>query len=153
MSHSDPLRRYVRQTRFAPLGEEGQRRLMASGALVCGCGALGSTLANLLVRAGVGTVRIVDRDFVEASNLQRQVLFDEEDAAAGLPKAVAAAARLARINSTVRIEPVVADIDFRNLPQLAEGMQVIVDGTDNFETRLLLNDLALESGTPGVYGG
>lgn len=153
MSNAELLRRYVRQTRFAPLGQVGQQRLMAGRALVCGCGALGSVLANLLVRAGVGTVRIVDRDFVELSNLQRQVLFDEEDAAAGQPKAVAAAAKLARINSAVTVEPVVADVNFRNLAQLADGMQVIVDGTDNFETRFLINDFGLQSGVPWVYGG
>lgn len=150
---SDDLSRYARQIRFAPLGEEGQHRLMHSRALVCGCGALGSFAANLLVRAGVGAVRIVDRDFVETSNLQRQVLFDEHDAAAGLPKAVAAAEKLARINSTVRVEPVVADLDPRNIEQLADGADVIVDGTDNFETRFLINDFAVSRRLPWVYGG
>lgn len=149
----DQLARYARQIRFAPLGEHGQRRLMESRALVCGCGALGSFAANLLVRAGVGTVRIVDRDFVETSNLQRQVLFDEQDAAAGLPKAVAAAEKLARINSQVRIEPVVADLEPRNIDELAQGVDVIVDGTDNFETRFLINDFAVSRRLPWVYGG
>jgi adenylyltransferase/sulfurtransferase len=149
----DDLSRYARQMRFAPLGDEGQRRLVQSRALVCGCGALGSFVANLLVRAGVGALRIVDRDFVETSNLQRQVLFDEHDAAAGLPKAVAAAEKLARINSTVRVEPVVADLDPRNIDQLADGADVIVDGTDNFETRFLINDFAVSRRRPWVYGG
>jgi len=147
------LDRYLRQMRFGPLGEEGQRRLCAGRALVCGCGALGSVIANTLVRAGVGHVRIVDRDFVETSNLQRQVLFDEQDAAAGLPKAVAAAARLKTVNSQVEIEPIVAHVDRGNIAALAEGVDVIVDGTDNFETRFLINDLAVDRGISWVYGG
>jgi adenylyltransferase/sulfurtransferase len=147
------LERYVRQTRFTPLGEEGQRRLMAGRALVCGCGALGSTIANLLVRSGVGFVRIVDRDFVEASNLQRQSLFDEEDAKNGVPKAVAAAEKLRRANSTVAIEPVVADVNPANIEKLCEGIDVILDGTDNFETRYLLNDISAKNGIPWIYGG
>ena len=145
--------RYARQERFAPLGEEGQRRLGESTVLIVGCGALGSVTANTLVRAGVGRVRIVDRDFLEITNLQRQVLFDEEDVAAGLPKAIAAANRLRRINSQVKVDPVVADLTHENIRALAEGVDVIVDGTDNFEARLLINDYAIESGTPWVYGG
>jgi molybdopterin-synthase adenylyltransferase len=147
------LDRYLRQSRFAPLGEDGQRRLMAGRALVCGCGALGSTIANLLVRAGVGTLRIVDRDFVELSNLQRQVLFDEADAASGTPKAVAAAEKLRAVNSTVAIEPVVADVNPANAESLCDGIDVILDGTDNFETRFLLNDVSIKNGIPWVYGG
>ncbi len=138
---------------FRRLGEEGQRRLGQSRALLCGCGALGSTIANLLVRAGVGTLRIVDRDFVELSNLQRQSLFDEADARAGLPKAVAAAEKLRTINSTVAVEPIVADIEPANIERFCEGMDVILDGTDNFETRFLLNDAAVKLGLPWVYGG
>ena len=111
--------------------------------LVCGCGALGSAAANALVRAGVGTVRIVDRDFVELSNLQRQVLFDEDDARQGLPKAVAAAEKLRHINSAVTVEPIVADIDHTNIASFCRGADVIVDGTDNFETRFLINDAAV----------
>jgi molybdopterin/thiamine biosynthesis adenylyltransferase len=145
--------RYVRQTRYPPLGEEGQRRLAASQVLVCGCGALGSWLANLLVRAGVGSVRIVDRDFVETSNLARQVLFDEEDVARQLPKAVAAAEKLRRINSEIEIEAVVADVDHTNIARLCEGVDAIVDGTDNFQTRFLVNDYSIQSGIPWVYGG
>ena len=147
------LDRYIRQVRYPPLGETGQQRLAAGCALVCGCGALGSTLANLLVRAGVGRVRIVDRDFVDLTNLQRQALFDEQDVAAGLPKAIAAAEKLRRINSEVQIEPVVADINPSNIESLCEGVQVIVDGTDNFETRFLINDAAVKHGIPWVYGG
>lgn len=147
------LDRYVRQMRYPPLGEAGQRRLLESRALVCGCGALGSTLANHLVRAGVGHVRIVDRDFVDLSNLQRQALFDEQDVAAGLPKAVAAAEKLRRVNSEVEVEPVVADVGPDNVERLCDGVQVIVDGTDNFETRFLINDAAVKHGIPWVYGG
>lgn len=147
------LARYARQVRFPPLGEEGQQRLTQGRAMICGCGALGSAIADTLVRAGVGTVRIVDRDFVELSNLQRQTLFDEADAAACLPKAVAAAEKLRRINSGVSVEPVVADVDPTNIEQFCAEMDVIVDGTDNFETRFLINDAAVKLGLPWVYGG
>jgi molybdopterin-synthase adenylyltransferase len=145
--------RYARQIRFTALGEEGQRRLQQSKALLCGCGALGSTIANLLVRAGVGTLRIVDRDFVELGNLQRQSLFDEADAATALPKAVAAADKLRKINSTVVVEPLVADVGPTNIRRFCDGIDLILDGTDNFETRLLLNDAALKFSIPWVYGG
>jgi adenylyltransferase/sulfurtransferase len=147
------LDRYVRQIRYAPLGEEGQRRLLAGRALICGCGALGSVIANTLARSGVGYLRIVDRDFLEMNNLQRQVLFDEEDVAAGLPKAIAAAAKLQKINSHIAIEPLVTDVDHTNVRELTDGIDIILDGTDNFETRMLLNDVALERGIPWVYGG
>ena len=148
-----PLDRYVRQMRFPALGEAGQRRLLQSRAMICGCGALGSTAANLLVRAGVGAVRIVDRDFVELSNLQRQTLFDQRDAREGLPKAVAAAEKLRQINSSVAVEAIVADIDGTNVERFCEGVDVIVDGTDNFETRFLINDAAVRRRLPWVYGG
>lgn len=121
--------------------------------MICGCGALGSLLANTLVRAGVGHVRIVDRDFIELNNLQRQFLFDEDDIAAGLPKAIAAANKLRRINSDVEVEPIVADVDFRNVETLCAGVDAIVDGADNFETRFLLNDAAVKLGIPWIYGG
>ena len=150
---SENLDRYVRQTRYQPLGMEGQRRLAAGRALVCGCGALGTVAANTLVRAGVGAVRIVDRDFIELNNLQRQVLFTEEDVKRGLPKAIAAAEKLRQINSQVEIEPVVADVDHLNIEKLIDGVDVIVDGTDNFQTRFLVNDAAIKHGIPWVYGG
>ncbi len=153
MSVEPSWERYVRQIRYARWGEEGQRALAASAALVCGCGALGSMAANMLVRAGVGRVRIVDRDFLQTSNLQRQVLFDEDDVARQLPKAVAAAEKLRRINSEVRVEAVVADVDHGNLEDLCRGVQVIVDGSDNFELRFLINDVAVKHGIPWVYGG
>ncbi len=150
---SDPLARYSKQTRFAPIGKEGQNNLTDSKVLICGCGALGSVIANTLARAGVGHLKIVDRDYLEISNLQRQVLFDEEDVDAGMPKAIAAANRLAKINSSIEIEPIVADVTFRNLPELAKGVDLILDGTDNFETRLLLNDYSLKHSIPWIFGG
>lgn len=152
MPNNSPTR-YDRQARFAPLGDEGQRRLASARALVCGCGALGSVVAETLVRAGVGLVRIVDRDFVELNNLQRQVLYDEQDVAECLPKAIAAANKLRHINSEIEIEPIVADVTHRNIGTLASDMDVIVDGTDNFGTRLLVNDFAVKHNKPWVYGG
>ncbi len=148
-----PLDRYVRQIRYGPIGEEGQRKLLAGRALICGCGALGSVIANTLARAGVGYLRIVDRDFLETNNLQRQVLFDEQDVADALPKAVAAATKLRRINSEITIDARVTDVDHTNVVELTDEIDVILDGTDNFETRMLLNDVALSRGVPWVYGG
>ncbi len=147
------LDRYARQMRYGPIGEEGQRKLLASRALVCGCGALGSVLANTLARSGVGHLRIVDRDFLELNNLQRQVLYDEQDVADNLPKVVAAQRKLQRINSQVEVEAVVADVDHANIGRLVDGVDVMVDGTDNFETRYLLNDAAIKFSIPWVYGG
>jgi adenylyltransferase/sulfurtransferase len=151
--HDPSLARYIRQVRYPGVGAEGQRRLLAARALVCGCGALGSVLANTLARAGVGRLRIVDRDFLELNNLQRQVLYDEQDVAAGLPKAVAAEAKLRTINSQIDIEAIVADVDHTTIGRLLQDVDVIVDGTDNFETRFLLNDAAVKFGIPWVYGG
>src|SRR5205823_9880738 len=130
--------------RFGGIGVEGQRKLLASRALVVGCGALGSVIANTLTRAGVGKLRIVDRDFLELNNLQRQVLYDEADVAAALPKAVAAAEKLRRINGDVQIEPIVADVEAGNILGLCDGCDIILDGTDNFETRFLLNEAAIK---------
>lgn len=153
MSQPGDLDRYSRQVRYAPIGEAGQQRLMRSHVLVCGCGALGSMLANTLARSGVGRLRIVDRDFVEVTNLQRQVLFDEDDARQSLPKAIAAAEKLRLINSQVAVEPIVADVHNGNLLALCEGVDLIVDGTDNFEIRFLVNDAAIKLCIPWVYGG
>jgi molybdopterin-synthase adenylyltransferase len=147
------LARYHRQMLLPQWGEEGQQRLAQSHSLLIGCGALGCTIADLLVRAGVGTLTIVDRDVVELTNLQRQTLFIESDAAAGLPKAEAARRRLNAANSSVRINPVIADFTSRNALKLSEGAGLILDGTDNFETRYLINDLAIKRGIPYVYGG
>src|SRR4051812_4800908 len=150
---NDPLDRYSRQVRFPGMGEEGQRKLMASRVTLCGCGALGTVLANHLVRAGVGFVRVVDRDFIETHNLQRQILFDEQDVADNLPKAEAAARKLRKINSTVTIEPIVTDIDHTNIERLVSDVDLILDGTDNFETRYLINDAAVKLGKPWIFGG
>ena len=147
------LDRYVRQMRYPPIGEEGQQKLSRSRALICGCGALGSVMANTLARSGVGSLRLVDRDFLETNNLQRQVLYDEEDVAAGIPKAIAAQRRLQKINSQIEIEAIVTDVDHTNIGDLVEQVDVILDGTDNFETRFLLNDVSLQSGIPWIYGG
>jgi molybdopterin/thiamine biosynthesis adenylyltransferase len=143
--------KYSRQLLFAPLGEQGQERLLASSAVVVGCGAIGAAAANLLVRAGVGRLRVIDRDFVEPSNLQRQTLFDEADAREALPKAIAAERKLRAINSTVAVEGVVADINPRNAEELFAGFDLILDGSDNFETRFLVNDFSVKSGTPWIY--
>jgi molybdopterin-synthase adenylyltransferase len=146
------LARYSRQMLFPPVGQEGQQRLLAARVVLIGCGALGTVLANTLVRAGVGHLRIVDRDFIEPNNLQRQVLFDEDDIAANLPKAEAACRKLRRINSGVQIEAAVTDVTHRNIESLADGADLLLDGTDNFETRFLINDLAVKTHRPWVYG-
>ncbi|MFO0940566.1 MAG: ThiF family adenylyltransferase [Pirellulales bacterium] len=147
------LSRYVRQQRFAPIGSEGQQKISRSSVLVCGCGALGSVIAERLVRSGVGKVRIVDRDWVELSNLQRQTLFNEQHAKLSIPKAVAAAEVLSQINSDVQIEPVVEDLTCDNIDTLASGCDLLLDGTDNFETRLLMNDYCLKQNLPWVHAG
>ena len=133
------------------MGKEGQRRILNSSAVVAGCGAIGAAAAQLLARAGVGRLRVIDRDFVEASNLQRQALFDEGDAAANLPKAVAAERKLRLLNSEIQVEGVVADIVPDNAEELLGGFDLILDGTDNFETRFLLNDCAVQAGKPWIY--
>ena len=145
--------RFSRQTRFAPLGTHGQEKLQRSRVLLVGVGALGTHIASCLVRAGIGHLWLVDRDVVELDNLQRQVLFDEDDIAANLPKAEAAAAKLSRINSEVTVEPVVVDVNHSNIEHLTAGADLLLDGTDNFEVRFLLNDASLESGIPWIYAG
>ena len=143
--------RYSRQILFRGVGAEGQKRLAAARVVVVGCGATGSAVASLLARAGVGTIRIVDRDYVEPSNLQRQTLFDESDARESLPKAVAAAKRIAAFNSQIVVEPQVADLTPANADLLLAGAELILDGTDNFETRYLMNDYAVKHGMPWIY--
>jgi adenylyltransferase/sulfurtransferase len=143
--------KYSRQILFAGIGEQGQQRLLASCAVVVGCGAIGAAAANLLTRAGVGKLRIIDRDFVEPSNLQRQTLFDESDALAALPKAVAAERKLCSINSGVSVEGIVADLGPENAAELLAPFDLILDGTDNFETRFLINDFAVQNGKPWIY--
>ena len=153
MNTENPLERYSRQMRVPGIGKAGQQKIMNARVTLCGVGALGTVLANTLVRAGVGFVRVVDRDFVEPSNLQRQVLFDESDVTGNLPKAEAAAIKLRQINSSVTVEPVVADINRTNIEDLCKDADLILDGTDNFEVRYLINDVAIKHHKPWVYGG
>ena len=144
--------RYSRQVLFGGIGSEGQSRLADSRALIIGCGALGSAHAEALVRAGVGKLRIVDRDFVEFSNLQRQTMFTESDAAVKLPKAIAAAQHLREINSSIEVGPEIADVNYSNIERLIEGCDVVIDGTDNFATRYLINDACVKHGVNWIYG-
>lgn len=144
--------RYSRQILFSGIGPDGQKRLAASRVLLIGCGALGASHCEMLARAGVGSLRIVDRDFVEITNLQRQTLFKETDAEYRLPKAVAAAARIAEINSEINVEPIVADANSSNIEGYTAGCDLILDGTDNFEIRYLINDVAVKHGVPWIYG-
>ena len=152
-TEANPLERYSRQMRVPGIGKAGQQKIMNSRVALCGVGALGTVLANTLVRAGVGFVRVIDRDFVEPSNLQRQVLFDESDVTNNLPKSEAAAAKLRAINSSVQIESVVADINRTNIEEFCRDADLILDGTDNFEVRYLINDVAIKQNKPWVYGG
>ncbi len=143
--------RYSRQVLFLGIGQEGQDRLASARVALVGCGATGSALASLLTRAGVGNLRIIDRDYVEPSNLQRQFLFDEADAAEAMPKAIAAARRIAAFNSQIAIEPMVKDLVPANIQALLEGIDLVLDGTDNFETRYLINDFAVKASLPWIY--
>ncbi len=152
MKDASSAEKYSRQVLFQGIGEAGQQRLGAARAVLVGCGALGSAQANALVRAGIGALRIIDRDFVEESNLQRQMLFDEQDAREALPKAVAAERKLKAINSDVAAEGAVADLVAENAEELLSDADVILDGTDNFETRYLMNDVAVKHNRPWVYG-
>jgi len=147
------INRYSRQTLFGGIGKEGQRRLGNGYVVIIGCGALGTIIATSLVRAGVGRVRIIDRDFIEYHNLQRQVLFDEDDIQNGLPKAIAAEQHLKKVNSSVEVEGIVADVNYTNIERLTSGADLILDGLDNFETRFLINDVSLKNKIPWVYGG
>lgn len=144
--------RYSRQILFEGIGDEGQRLLGDAKVVIIGCGALGGIQAETLARAGVGHLVLVDRDFVEESNLQRQIMFDETDALARLPKPVAAAARIARVNSDITVEPIVTDVNFENIEEIISGASAVLDGTDNFETRFLINDACVKSKISWVYG-
>jgi len=144
--------RYSRQIRFRAIGEDGQRCLSQSRVAIVGCGALGSVQAELLARAGVGFLRLIDRDYIEWNNLQRQMLYDEKDAEQFLPKAAAAAAHLRAINSSIEVEAVVSDLTAANVDDLFEKIDLVIDGTDNFETRYLINDYSLCHGVPWIYG-
>ncbi len=147
----DQQERYSRQILLSGIGEAGQERILGARAVLVGCGALGTAAANILIRAGLGHLRIIDRDFVEWSNLQRQTLFEESDARESLPKAVAAERRLHAANAGVQVEGMVGDLTPGNASELLEGFGLILDGTDNFETRLLLNDVAVSLGVPWIY--
>lgn len=159
MSTATPdISRYHRQTLLPGFGEAGQHKLLASSALIIGCGALGTVIANMLARAGVGHLIIVDRDFIEVTNLQRQVLFDEQDVADAIPKAEAAKRKIAGINSQVKVDAVVEDVNHTNIERLINmgrngKVDVILDGVDNFETRYVVNDAAVKHEIPYVYGG
>jgi len=153
MSNGDALQgRYARQVVLKEIGETGQRKIGEAVAVVAGLGALGTHIAELLARAGVGTLRLVDRDLVEVSNLQRQSLFAEDDAAESLPKAEAAVRRLRRVNSAIRYDPIVADINPGNVERITDGATVVVDGLDNFYTRMVVNEACVKRGVPLVYG-
>lgn len=153
MSTNTDLARYLRQTIFAGIGETGQQKLLAARVVVIGCGANGTVIANHLARAGVGHLTIVDRDFIELNNLQRQLLFDEQDLAGNLPKAVAAERKLRAINSEIEIDGVVTDVNAENVEALIEGATLVMDGTDNFETRYILNDACVKHAIPWIYTG
>jgi adenylyltransferase/sulfurtransferase len=152
MNNGANLTRYSRQILFSGIGEEGQGLLGQSHAIIIGCGALGSVSASLLTRAGVGSLKIIDRDFIEENNLQRQILFDEEDIKKGLPKAIAAQEKLRKANSSIKIEGVVSDVNYTNIERLLDGADVIIDGLDNFESRFLLNDYCVKNNIPWIYG-
>ncbi|MFN2579227.1 MAG: ThiF family adenylyltransferase [Pyrinomonadaceae bacterium] len=148
-SHPD---RYSRQILFEPIGEEGQRRVLNARVVIIGCGALGSAQAEVLARAGVGRLRVIDRDFLEFSNLQRQTMFTESDAANRLPKAIACANHLSKINSEIKIEPEIADVNFSNIERLIRECNVVIDGTDNFAARYLINDACVKHNVNWIYG-
>lgn len=149
---ADQKERYSRQILFSPIGEEGQERIRKARVCIVGCGALGSFQAEALARAGAGHLRLIDRDYVDYTNLQRQWLYDERDAQNESPKAVAAAARVHELNSDVQVEPMVTDLTPSNAEELVDGCDLILDGTDNFETRYLLNDLSVKRGVTWIYG-
>ncbi|MFN3650455.1 MAG: ThiF family adenylyltransferase [Armatimonadota bacterium] len=153
MTTPSHLERYARQTVLPAIGREGQERLLAARVAVIGCGATGTVIANHLARAGVGYLRIVDRDWVELNNLQRQLLYDEDDVRAARPKAAAAEAHLRRVNSSIQVEGVVQDVNASTVEELIDNCDLVMDGTDNFETRYVVNDACVELGKPWVYCG
>jgi adenylyltransferase/sulfurtransferase len=144
--------RYSRQVLFAPIGRVGQERLLRSRVAVIGLGALGTVSANSLARAGVGYLKLVDRDYVEESNLQRQILFDEEDAKRVIPKALAAAEKLKRINSSLQYEALIEDVNYTNVLDIIGDVDLVLDATDNFETRFLVNEACVKKSVPWIYG-
>ena len=153
MTNRSAIDRYSRQILFSRIGKAGQAKLWKSRVVIIGCGGLGCNIAGLLVRAGVGNLRIIDRDVVEYHNLPRQVLYDEADVKAGLPKAIAAERHLKQINSTALIKSIVADVNSANIERLCSDVDIILDGLDNYGTRFVINDFALKHKIPWVYGG
>src|SRR5438309_5593607 len=153
MSGTPTADRYSRQTLFGPIGKDGQKQLGDSSVAIIGCGALGTVLANNLCRAGIGSLVIADRDYIELNNLQRQILFDEDDIARRLPKAIAAAEKLRRVNSDTKIEVLVEDINADGIESLVQSVDLVLDATDNFETRYLLNDVSVKYSRPWIYSG
>lgn len=147
------LDRYSRQTLFGPIGKQGQARLQASSVVIIGCGALGTGLANNLCRAGIGHILIADRDYIELNNLQRQILFDEDDVADHIPKAVAAAKKLQHVNSNITVEALVEDVNVDSIEELVQAHDLVLDATDNFETRYLINDACVKYQRPWIYSG
>ncbi|MBC8180326.1 ThiF family adenylyltransferase [candidate division KSB1 bacterium] len=148
----EEVKRYSRQKLFYGVGEQGQKKLAESRVLILGCGGLGSASATLLARAGVGYLKIVDRDFLDVSNLQRQILYEEHDVKEGLPKVIAAERRLREINSTIQIEPIIADVNRFNIEKLIQDVNLVLDGSDNFETRFLLNEACVKHNRSWIYG-
>ena len=146
------LERFSRQILLQHIGEESQKILMDSYAVIVGCGALGTVSSSYLARAGIGQIRIIDRDFIEESNLQRQILFDENDISENIPKAIAAQRKLQKINTKTNIEGIVTDVNYSNIEELTKGADIIIDGTDNFETRFLINDFCVKNNIPWIYG-
>lgn len=151
--NSHRLARYIRQTIFPGIGEDGQKKLLAARVVVIGCGATGTNIANHLARAGVGHLTVVDRDFIELNNLQRQLLFDEQDLAQNLPKAVAARRKLQAVNSDIDVRGLVSDVNPENIEELIAGATLVMDGTDNFETRYIINDACVKRNLPWIYTG
>lgn len=147
------MERYEKQMLYNEIGPEGQAKLLDKKVVIIGCGALGTVIANNLVRSGIGYIKIIDRDYIELSNLQRQILFDEEDIENNLPKSVAAVNKLKKINSSITIESVLTDVNSKNIESLCSGMDVIMDATDNLQTRYLINDISIKFNIPWVYGG
>lgn len=146
------MERYEKQMLYGEIGIEGQKKLLAKKAVIIGCGALGTVIANNLVRSGIGYIKIVDRDYIEISNLNRQILYDEEDIKENLPKAIAAEKKLKKINSDIEITSLIADVNSVNIEDICKGMDIILDGTDNLQTRYLINDTAIKLNIPWVYG-
>ncbi len=152
MKREPNMKRYEKHMLLKEIGKKGQKKLLSSSVMIVGCGALGNVVANSLTRAGVGKIKIVDRDYVEIDNLHRQILFDEKDAEERKPKAIASAEKLRNINSEIEIVPVIADVNSSNIEKILHDVDLVIDGTDNMETRFLINDACIKHGVPWIYG-